>query len=132
METIIELVQGFFPYATKPQIIKGMCWAILLTANIGFLLYLFLDTMVFTRTLRKNSKNFEKKMADIVKTFTEAGSDAVKKSIKENKERVDKALEEGTQRINLLSKENAKLIEERDFFKDKLKGLGFTEEQLKG
>lgn len=130
-EIIIALVQAIFPYATPVQIIKGMCWAILLTANIGFLIYLVIDASLFTWRLRKDGKDFEKKMTDMVKLFTESGSKAVAESIKNNRERVDKALEEGTERINLLSKENVSVREENEFLRDKLKNMGFGEEQLK-
>lgn len=34
-------------------------------------------------------------------------------------------------RVDLLSRENARVKQENDFLRDKLKNMGFTEEQLK-
>ena len=46
-------------------------------------------------------------------------------------DQANKSVAESNKRLNLLSAENAKLIEENEVYKDKLKNMGFTDVHLK-
>ena len=88
-------------------------------AVIAFFAYLIYDTAKFTRGLKKSAVKFESELK------TRLGS--VRKNVMSQ---IAKARKEANERIDVLAKENERLREENEKYKEKLSNLGYTDIDL--
>jgi len=90
----------------------------------GFIAYLIWDIWKFRKKLDKNRIGWENELKKKRDTFLKSQ----KKLIPEI---INKAMGKVKVRVDLLSRENNKLREENEHLREKLKNMGFSDEQLK-
>lgn len=91
-------------------------YAVLISLNIGFIVWCVIDT-----------KKFSKKSRQKIDEFDDFCKKAIGEAIVSSGKKVENKLREMDERINILAKENVKLREQNEYLKDKLKNCGFTD-----